>query len=320
MKPANKNITLRSVDEMSLDFTGLPDFHFWDGTSPKEDGTYHTELWKNTFRAQNHMNGDDVIGVLSDGGGCWGHGMEKSKLFIVTVHDNVDAIEQQYYLSNSRDKVVGYVRNRTYNIHTKRVNSDCDLNFGDIEPIDDLENIKWNDNRLPLNRRLDLVGLNSSEEYTIDYYSFRTGNYISTQCEETNNDGELRLKYPDLNTSINPLNPVIWYVAYQQNCNSGMAQQNNIEESMEELERTQVLNNNKNVEQDLNVYPNPFNNFISIQSPQIDQLLLKSIEGKIIDVFEIKKGQSSLNTTVLSGAIYILTFKSQNKSFKLIKR
>src|SRR5690554_1274489 len=174
------NYDLDIVDKMTLPFTGVAGINTWSGYRPNRledendlvtmpNSTY--DMWDNTIRVKNHMDGDDVIGTLSEGGGYWSHGMEKSKLFIVTVHDNVDAIEQQYYLSNSRNKVVGYVRNRTYNIHTKRVNSDCDLNYGDIEPIDDLENIKWNDNRLPLNRRLDLVGLNASEEYTIDYYS-----------------------------------------------------------------------------------------------------------------------------------------------------
>ncbi|RFC53092.1 T9SS type A sorting domain-containing protein [Brumimicrobium aurantiacum] len=317
MKPGIRNTDMDIVDEMTLGFTGVAGFHLWNGRA--EHTANYIELWKNTFRAQNHMNGDDVISTLSDNWGDWSHGMEKSKLFIVTLNDNVDAIEHQYYLSSNKEKAIGYVRNRTYNVHTKRVNSDCDLDFGDIEPIDDLENIKWNDNRLPINRRLDLVGLNSSEEYTIDYYSFRTGNYISTQCDETNNNGELRLKYPDLNTSINPLNPVIWYVVYQQNCNSSIVQQNNIEEYEEELNPTQILNNNINGEQVLNVYPNPFNNFISIQSIKKDQLILKSIEGKVIDNYKIDNGLTRVNTAALTSGMYILTFINQNRSFKLIK-
>lgn len=65
---------------------------------------------------------------------------------------------------------------------------------------------------------------------------------------------------------------------------------------------------------------NPFENHVSIQSPQKDQLILKSVEGKVINVFEIEKGQSKVNVFVLSSGMYILTFVNQNKSFKLIKR
>ncbi len=80
MKPKNLNMKMQLKRQMTLGFTGVAGFHFWDGSSPKEDGTYHTELWKNTFRAQNHMNGDDVIGVLSEGGGYWGHEVRKTEI------------------------------------------------------------------------------------------------------------------------------------------------------------------------------------------------------------------------------------------------
>ncbi|RFC54066.1 T9SS type A sorting domain-containing protein [Brumimicrobium aurantiacum] len=64
---------------------------------------------------------------------------------------------------------------------------------------------------------------------------------------------------------------------------------------------------------------NPFQNHISIRSPQKDQMVLKSAKGKVIGNYEIEKGQSRVNTANFSSGMYILTFINQNRSFKLIK-
>src|SRR5690554_6192317 len=323
------NYTQHVVDKMTLPFTGIAGFNAWGGDAPVYQASasspvtlpsYIHDKWKTTIRTKNHMNGEDVINTLSNTWGGWKHGMQKSKLFIITVHDNVDAIEQQYYMASNKEKVVGYVRNRTYNVHTKRINSDCDLDFGDIEPIDDLENIKWNDIRLPIDRRLSIGNLKTKKEYKIDYYSFKTGNYISTQCTKTSNDGKLQLEYPDLNSSKNPLNPVVWYVIYEESCNSGMQQQNNSDEVEEGLNRTQLLNNKSERIANLNVHPNPFQSQIVIQSFQKDQMVIKSIDGKVVGTYIIDKEITKINTNRLSNGMYLLTFMNQNQTFKLIKQ
>lgn len=65
---------------------------------------------------------------------------------------------------------------------------------------------------------------------------------------------------------------------------------------------------------------NPFENHVSTRSPQKDQLVLKSVEGKVIDNHKIDKGQTRISTAKLSSGMYLFTFVNQNKSFKLIKR
>src|SRR5690554_5560465 len=80
MKLANRINILEQADEVILGFLRFAGLNFWDGCDHKEDGSYHTELWKNTFRAQNHMNGDDVINTLSEGGGYRSHGMDRKTI------------------------------------------------------------------------------------------------------------------------------------------------------------------------------------------------------------------------------------------------
>ncbi len=306
--------------EMPLGFTGVAGFHFWDGSSPKEDNTYHTELWKNTFRAQNHMNGYDVINTLSDTWGGWKHGMGKAE------YDGIlrerYSVEHQYYTSSNKKKSVGYVRNRSFNVYT-RGNSGTSCSSIDFDNVatESPRNTEWNDVYMP--KRLRVNNLKTHTEYNLDWYS--NNQYIKTDCIETNKkDGNwgITLEYPELTVSHTGSNdlPVVWYVVYQQPCNSGMAQQDDIEEAEESVNRKQLLNTQKNNKTILNVHPNPFQNQISIQSSQKDQLIIKSVEGKVINVFEIEEGKSRINTAILSQGMYILTFFNQNKSFKLIKR
>ncbi|WP_165851435.1 T9SS type A sorting domain-containing protein [Brumimicrobium aurantiacum] len=305
--------------QMTLGFTGIAGFHFWDGRDPKEDGSYHTELWKNTFRAQNHMNGDDVISTLSDGWGDWWHGMGAAE-YKNNLREKY-SVEHQYYKSSDKRKAVGYVKNRSFNINTRgNAGTECSGYPFNNTAVESPRNTEWND--VYLFKRLRINNLKTHTEYKIDWYS--NNQYIKTDCIETNKkDGiwGITLEYPELTVSHTGNNdlPVVWYVIQQQSCSSGMVQQDDIEEVEEGMNRKQLLNNQENNETILNVHPNPFQNHISIQSPQKDELILKSIEGKIIDNYEIEKGQSRVNTANFSSGMYILTFINQNRSFKLIK-
>ncbi|WP_165851399.1 T9SS type A sorting domain-containing protein [Brumimicrobium aurantiacum] len=303
--------------QMTLGFTGVAGFHLWNGRA--EHTANYIELWKNTFRAQNHMNGDDVISTLSDGWGDWKHGMgiaeRKSSLF------ERYSVEHQYYTSSDRKNAVGYVKNRSFNVKTRSSYSSLCYNedFGVVN--NSPRDTEWND--VKNSDRLRVKNLKTHTEYQINWYS--NNQYIKTDCIETNKkDGVwgITLEYPELTVSHTGSNdlPVVWYVIQQQSCSSGMVQQDDIEEVEEGMNRKQLLNNQENNETILNVHPNPFQNHISIQSPQKDELILKSIEGKIIDNYEIEKGYSRVNTANLSSGIYILTFVNQNKTFKVVKR
>lgn len=314
------------VDMMSLGFTKVAGFHPWLGYSPDFDWNY-THFWKHTIRAQYHMNGDDVINTLSEGGGKWGHGKEEEKFFLITweLERNVPAIENQYYISADKNYSVGYVKNRTYNIHTKRISDDCillDIDENNKEPIDNLENIKWNDIRLfLLSRRLRVQGLSKNTKYRIDYYSFQTGDYLSTQCDKTPLlKGELVLKYNELtaNPSGNELlNPVIWYVIRKNGCSQGRE----MEEPSDSLTlwSDSLTISTENSEEELLVFPNPFNNYITIVSSKEDELIIYTVDGRISKKAPISKGNTIIHTDDLSSGAYILFFARQLVQTKMIK-
>ncbi len=311
--------TQHPVDMMTFPFTGVAGYLTWFGWRKGEE-----TLWPATIRAQQHMNGDDVINTLSEGGGNWGHGKQEEKLFLfINSHQtNFSALEHQYYLSNNKNYSVGYVKNRTYNVHTKRLNDYCDLNYGNTEPIDDLENIKWNDVRLlPLNRRLRVQGLSKNTKYRVDYYSFETGNHLSTQCDKTPLlKGELVLKYNELtaNPSGNELlNPVIWYVIIKNGCPQGRE----VEESSDSLTlKSDVLTiSTENIEEQLLVFPNPFNNYITIVSNKEDELTIITVDGRISKKVLIPKGNTTIYTADLASGVYILFFARQLVQTKMIK-
>jgi hypothetical protein len=310
------NHAMQPVDMMTFPFTGVCGFNtWWDFL---DDG--YTDYWPPIIRSQNHMNGDDVINTLSEGSGKWGHGMEEEKLFVPinSNQTNFPALENQYYISNNKEFVVGYVRNRTYNVHTTRINDDCDLGYGNLEPIDDLEDISWNDARIfPLNRRLKIQGLQSNTKYSVDYYSYGSGDYLSTQCGKTTLSGNsLVLKYDKLQTKSPSINPIIWYVARKNGCSQGREINNNID-SVRQEEQTifgYLYADNKIV-----AYPNPFNNEINVESLEDDLVVISAIDGKEIFRKNIIKGTTSIETKNVVSGTYIVHLISQNVQFKLVK-
>lgn len=319
------------VDKMTLPFSGIAGYNAWGGYDPlysDENGVvtmpdHIYDMWKTTIRAKNHMNGNDVIGTLSEGSGAWTHGLGKANKNGKLKKYSID---HQYYTSSNKYFAVGYVRNLTYNVKTRGpFGSDCYNQ--DFEQVNNSpRNIKWN--QVGVTKRLRVDFLIKREEYRIHWYSaFREADngYLKSDCIKTNKkDGKwgITLEFPELTVSHNGNNdlPVVWYVLYKENCNSGMAQQNNLDKNLISLEELQSLENNNQILKALNVYPNPFQNYISIQSPQEDQMILQTIEGKKIAVYKIEKGETNVNTFYLNNGMYILTFINQIQTFKLIKQ
>ncbi len=107
------------VDIMSAGFTGVAGYNLWEGRDSNQNF-----LWPATIRAQYHMNGTDVITTLSNGNGGWVQGRQHEKVY----SSHVSKIKElQYYISQNKERSVGYVRNRSYNIHTKRTNDTCNV-------------------------------------------------------------------------------------------------------------------------------------------------------------------------------------------------
>ena len=75
------------------------------------------------------MNSEHVLPVLDHWNGFWKQGRQIEKV-LITADQAVEielVKELQYYLSQSNEFATGYVRNRSYNINTMKVNSSCIL-------------------------------------------------------------------------------------------------------------------------------------------------------------------------------------------------
>ncbi|MCO5268469.1 MAG: T9SS type A sorting domain-containing protein [Brumimicrobium sp.] len=316
------NYNLRPVDEMTLGFTGIAGFLFWDGRGKNADSinNLYLSLWKKTFRALNHMNGDDVIGTLSQGWGQWNHYsssiVPKSKKY---------EIELQSYISNNKTKAVGYIKNNTYNIKTRGGESDPCKNVPLEKKHKDPYSKQWN---MPLfNKRLRIEDLDSKTDYKIEWYStfgsYPNG-YIKSDCQKTNKKkGKwgITLEHPKLTVSYAGNNdlPVVWFVIHKGSCSNSM----NIPDS-----NSEELLTNKNITKNaissskeslVKVYPNPFDNKITIESSVEDLVNLESLEGKVLDSWKIPSNSYEIHISNLQKGIYILRFINQNIIFKLIK-
>ncbi len=340
MKPENANMKMQLKRQMTLGFTGVAGFHFWDRSSPKEDGTYHTELWKNTFRAQNHMNGDDVINTLSEGGGYWGQTKEKRYLKAKHYEDKLSLsskqaenaeppLEMQAYISNDKNKIVGYVRNNTYNVFTKRINdtSNCFNNYvKNTFPYNTLFNLrkeykyaKDGSENWRVTNRLKIAGLPNLELYNIDFYTLDS--YVSS-TERITTYSKLELDFPELYVEEHWQNrPVIWFVANREGYN-GMMQNYDFAEDSTDVFLMELLANEQATFSKISpvrVYPNPSKDYITIESPIDDEIIIQEPSGRVVLQQKTLKGKNRILLQNFSQGVYILHFKNININYKIIK-
>lgn len=309
------NFTGHYVDVMTAGFTGVAGFNMWDGfMHPTPTEPYEEEiLWTSTIRAQQHMNANDVINTLKNGNGDWSQGRQMEVQY---VSDDIEPKELQYYISKNQELAVGYVRNRTFNIHTKKVNNSCILNLE--SPLDNLKDINWNDG---INQNLLWIkNLKNNTDYQIDWYSYSDGLYIESDCQNTEGN-EFKLKYPSLITTYFD-RPIVWFVLKQQNCQKAM----DISESEpnEELYLLNQFQNSLKIHDigisEINLYPNPSNSELFIESLILDEIYIQTIEGVIVRSESINQGLNKINIDNLSSGVYFVHFKFQNKTYKIVKQ
>lgn len=211
------------------------------------------------------------------------------------------------------------MRNRTYNVHTKRTNSDCDMVWGDIEPIDDLIDIEWDD--LEASRRLKIQKLKSNTDYNVDWYSFKTGVYLKSDCLNTQGKN-LILHYPKLSVEGYQIdNPVVWFVVYQKNCQQSRAESG--EESMQDREQENFVDLSTNIllTQDVSIYPNPFNTELNVNNlKQNDTVIVYDIMGKKVKEYTVFEGDNKLATSSLGEGVYIVHLLQSRTHYRLIKK
>lgn len=305
---------LEWVDNMTFGFVGACGFNLWH----LKNGNKHN-LWQNQVNVKNHMNGDDVISTLSNSWGIWRQSRSVAK---EESSDPNEFIETQMYVSEDQTKAVGYVRNRTYNLSTQNVNG-CGY-FSSWAGWNVLEDISWNtDNSIPY-QRVYATNLKNNTDYVVHW--FRENSYMKSDCINSNLNGELRLEFPDL--KVNPwytgtdFNPVVWFVIKQENCQSGLAQNNEIGQGEEHA----LLNNEEerglSVGSDyvLGLNPNPVSRTedLTITSPFKQHVVFSNSQGMKIKESAVDEGISQLSLKDLDAGVYYLYFESSNKVIKLI--
>lgn len=311
------------VDMMTFPFTGVAGYLTWYGM---QEGLEH--LWPATIRAQQHMNGDDVINTLSEGGGNWGHGTGEAYLKRGSFglwRSYYPILDQQNYVASNKNNAVGYVRNRSYNIYTNGCKDSYFPNIGSYEyHIYNMTHITPNmQYNIFGNKILIVKTLYEKQNYFIDWYHYKTGDYIKTDYIKTNNDGELKLDFPEL-YAYDPTapydggNPVVWYVVHKDAYTGLMQNETPIEKSegvvfdFQPIEIDTINNSFHNA-----IYPNPFEHIITVNSLEDDVFVISTLTGSVIKQINIHKGKNTLFVSSLPKGLYFGELKNQQFITKL---
>jgi len=341
------NNALEAPDIMLRGFTKVGAYYHWYGYDRHLDFDYNT-YWKHTIRTQYHLDGYDVISALSENNGQWTQvrderalsednyqkdvfNIKKKKDWGIFKDNNPwfsnaqtkPLIELQYYISNDKKTVVGYIKNRTFNIYTKRNTEDAaacgdlgtDFNFQ--FPFNQLIDLK-NEYLFKFGKKdknIILTDLNKKENYRFDFY--RLENYISTSIKKSDKDKKVILEFPDLSVSNGNNQAVVWFVGHEEEKNM-LLLPNTAMETEQQVSELTVLDKDTNESEPM-VTPNPFTNELTITSPTKDNIKLISIEGVEIISQSISSGSTDLALNRLAQGIYILHFINQNKTFKILK-
>ena len=303
---------LEWVDYMTLGFTGVCGFNMWF----LNDGNKHG-LWESQANVKNHMNGNDVISTISNGGGLWRQ--ERTLLKVDDDNDVVELKEAQMYISEDQERAVGYVRNRSYNLQTIENTCGNQIQFEFEHEFSTLENFYWYDGP-----PVKAVELKNNTDYRIHWY--RENEWVQSECRKSTDWGKLHLEHPGLivESSIPgaTLTPVVWFVIYQENCQSGLAQNNEIGEYNERS----LLNDpdeeglSVGVDYSLGLNPNPVarTEELTITSPLNQDVIFSNSQGMKVKKAVLSEGRNQLNLKDLDAGVYYLYFELSHKMIKLV--
>lgn len=203
-----------AIDAMTLIFTGIAGNHPWEGYQYGNYNQFDERLlWPRTIASENFMNSTAVIKTLGNTSGNWSQGRQIEKVYS---SNEEFPKELQYYLSEDKTMSVGYIRNRSYNIYTMRINENCTLSEnrdGFDSPIDEFYPFAFDQGSIKsiYNRYIYVSGLEKKSSYEITWYEFKNGeDIILKQISKTDGKSRLKLEYPELKLE-NPQRPILWF-------------------------------------------------------------------------------------------------------------
>lgn len=211
-----------TIDAMTLIFTGIAGNHPWEGYQYGNYNQFDEKLlWPSTIASEKFMNSTSVTDVFNSTSGNWIQGRQIEKVY----NSNEELPKElQYYVSEDKSMTVGYIRNRSYNIYTMRINNNCSMpenRDGFDSPINEFYPFTYDQGSVKsiYNRYLYVTGLEKKSTYEISWYEFNDDEkIILKQTVKTDGKSRFKLEFPEL-TLENPQRPILWFLIKKLNEN-----------------------------------------------------------------------------------------------------
>lgn len=136
---------------------------------------------------------------------------------------------------------------------------------------------------------------------------------------------EMTFEHPSLIVDMSypgeTLTPVIWFVIYQENCQSGLAQNNEIGEVEHSLlSNVEQRGLSVGTDYSLELNPNPIRRAedLIISSPLNQEVVFSNSQGMRVKNVTLTKGRNQLNLEDLDAGVYYLYFELSHKMVKLV--
>ena len=193
------------IDAMRYNFNGIAGHYLWGVFSyPHKSSSIKFDernSWKSAVMAKNQFNDRFFTSIAEDFGI---QGRQKSNIRSI----KTDIKEHQYILNESLEKGVGYLYNRTFNVHTAK-------DGGETTEKESACYLEKEDYQTPVPisfrpKLMKIEGLKRRTDYVIRFYGYKNGSFLGQTVEKSSFWGNLSLKHPILGGDKNS-NPIIWY-------------------------------------------------------------------------------------------------------------
>ncbi len=204
---------VQPIDNASFPFIGIGGFALWHNFQTNRFNSWENQATTYQFVTKN------ILPVLNEGKGKYTQNKQLAFHKSGVSFWNNDAVplkEHQYYVSESKTKAAGYIRNQTYNLYTLADSSytTCTLeNNASNGYYLTLRDIEWNEGNDPIK----VKNLKRRTNFTVEYFDIFTGKSISTQCVRSGANGTIVLQHPAL-LCVTGKRPIVWYTLRESDC------------------------------------------------------------------------------------------------------
>lgn len=196
------------IDIMRYAYTNAAGHYVWAGFNYPDKKNRNVnqqderESWSGVIASKDFFNSDWQTSVYENYGV---QGREKSNF----KGSEEDLVEHQYIIAEQKDKVTGYIYNKTFNVYTATGELDAAIDSSSrcFIPIQEFRiptTVTWKP------QRLKIEGLKSLKKYRILFYGYMDGEFLNEVEVRSSLFGKLKLVHPVLEADKNK-NPLIWY-------------------------------------------------------------------------------------------------------------